>query len=66
MKNRRSNGGPPRGVKSKQLDIVWEEPEPFALVVQTAQDGEQIVSAANEKKEDQKESEKQQEKFHVL
>lgn len=51
--------------KSQQLDIQWIEPEPFALVIQTAPDGERIAAANREQEANQCESDQQQQKFHV-
>ena len=46
--------------KPHQLEIKWAEPESFALITQTAVDGDRVVKEAAQKEADQLSSAKQQ------
>ena len=46
-----------------QLDIHWEEPEAFALVVQTTQDGDRIATERTASEANKQAAEQQQTKF---
>jgi hypothetical protein len=45
---------------SPQIEINWGEPEPFALIIQTAQDGDRIAAREAQFQADQQAAEKQQ------
>lgn len=47
----------------RQLEVLWLEPEPMKLVIETAQDGERIASDKARIIDLKNQSEKLQEKF---
>ena len=49
-----------------QLEIEWDEPEPFALVPQQTTDGDRIAAEQLKRESDRAESAKQQEKFQIV
>lgn len=46
--------------KARHLEIRFDKPEPFALVVQTTQDGERITKEQQQAQADKREQDKQQ------
>ena len=46
--------------KAPQLEIQWEESEPFALVIQTAPDDERRAQARQKEAADRKDAEQHQ------
>lgn len=46
--------------KSQQMEVQWAEPEPFALAIQSAQDGDRIAAKKKQSQADKQEAEKQQ------
>jgi hypothetical protein len=46
-----------------QLEITWDKPEPLALVVEHATDGDRVTREAKQRDLDRKEAENKQEKL---
>ncbi len=46
--------------KSKQLEVLWDEAEPFALAIKHTMDGDRVAREASQLVADKQESEKQQ------
>jgi hypothetical protein len=46
--------------KAPQVDINWGEPEAFALVVQSATDGERVAKEKQQREADRKANEEKQ------
>lgn len=47
-----------------QIPILWDQPEPFALVPLTAQDGDRLTAEQQQQEADRKASDEKQLKFH--
>ena len=47
-------------MKPNQIEVKFDQPEPFALAVQETQDGERIALTKKKREADRAESEKQQ------
>jgi len=52
-------------MKPNQLEIQWDEPESFALVPQTALDGDWVTAEKVQSIADQQHAKNQQEKLNV-
>lgn len=46
--------------RTPQPDFAWDRPEPFALAVETATDGDRIAAAKKKQEADRKEAETKQ------
>ena len=52
-----------RKPKPAQLEVQWSEPESFALITQSAVDGDRVTKEAAQRAADQQSSDRQQTEF---